>query len=179
MSTHKLIVWSVWPDVAPDTAWDALTDVGTAGLPWPLSWRHPDARTAVVRAASVGDVPGALTVGPVVVAATTRVVGGVPGWRVTTRTTVLGVTLVHRRRLERVLGGGVRATDEVVVSGPALRVAAASRAWRRQLVARHEALTASLAPGAKVTAHSRVYVLDRGNAAHAVDSLTGLPDDTV
>lgn len=97
----------------------------------------------------------------------------VPGLRLTTTTSSGGDTLVHRRRLERTVGGGVRSVDEVVWSTPhSPRLT--RRITQHVLTSMHHDLARTLPADPARHASVRWWDLGAGNADHAHDALSGL-----
>jgi hypothetical protein len=180
MAVRKLIVWTVI-DAPLDVLGNAMTDARALAkdVPPPLWWRaeDPDALTTAWRAGSLGRFEVVGGAGPVSRAWTTEITDGVPGMRVTTRGSLAGVgSWVHRRHLERAIGGRVRMVDEVVFVAPRGVVDVLTALARRGLVGVHRAITARTGGQGKEIGCHRVYRLSQANAEHAQDALAGGPD---
>lgn len=147
-------------------------------VPPPLWWRaeDPDGLTAAWRAGAPGHFVVFAGAGPVSRSWSTEITDGVPGMRVTTRGAIEGLgSWVHRRHLERAIGGRVRLVDEVVFVAPRGVVDVLTALGRRGLVGVHRAIAARTGGECREVGAARVYRLSEANAEHAEDALAEGP----
>lgn len=177
MATFKLIVWSrLHADL--DAVRDVFADPSrvAAALPTGVTWapRDPEAYRGAWRGVRPDHaLPEVVGVGGLRVAWPLEVVDLLPGLRMTTRTSnAWWSEVVHRRRLERAIGGHVRYVDELILQPAAAWPVVAVPAVARTLAHVHRALGACLSP--VTLGEHRVFRLETVNAGHAEALLSGV-----